>query len=128
MTIDSMEELKAAFDKWRSGKVHKHEKTPEELVHRAREATKTYGVGQVLRALNIHKRQLRLLPKRGGINGKRPSKGAKPSYSKIDLMGPVANRLFAEFEMPSGMKLRLYSQTRETMEFLSSVCGAGGGR
>jgi hypothetical protein len=52
-----------------------------------------------------------------------------PSYTRVELAAPAsAVRPFAEVELPSGVKLRLFSGSSETMGLLSTVCGAGGGR
>ena len=44
----------------------------------------------------------------------------------MELQAPA--RAFAEVEMPNGVKLRLYSGTLETMDFLASMFGSGSGR
>jgi len=47
----------------------------------------------------------------------------------VELAAPVvAARPFAEVEMPTGLKIRLFTQTNETLELLSSLCGAGRAR
>jgi hypothetical protein len=47
----------------------------------------------------------------------------------VEVVTPAATvRPFAELEMPSGVRVRLYSQTAEAMGLLASVCGTGGGR
>ena len=52
-----------------------------------------------------------------------------PAYSRVELVASTGlTRPFAELEMPSGVKVRLYSQTQEMLGLLSSVCGAGGAR
>jgi hypothetical protein len=52
-----------------------------------------------------------------------------PGYSRVEWVGAASStRPFAELEMPGGIKLRLYSETRETFDLLASVCGSGGGR
>jgi hypothetical protein len=58
------------------------------------------------------------------------ARAATPSYSRVEVVTPAAAALspFAEVEMPSGIKLRLYSQTQETLGLLSSLCLAGGAR
>lgn len=35
---------------------------------------------------------------------------------------------FAELELPSGAKLRFYSDSAQTLGLLAQVCGAGGAR
>lgn len=125
MRGDSLEQLSAAFGRWRAERQHAREKTPEQLVMRARRAAGSYGVAQVSRAVKLDRRRLEdAEPARKG-----DAEPAVPSYSRVELVGAAGSaRPFAELELPSGIKLRLYSHAAETMSLLSSVCGAGGGR
>lgn len=128
MIVDSLEELGAAFAEWRSKKKHSREATPEELVARARRAVGVHGEGRVARAAGIDRERLR------GTTG--PSRKSRPAglpaaprYSRVEVVAPGgAGRPFAELELPSGAKLRLYSQSPEALGLLSAVCGTGGGR
>jgi hypothetical protein len=126
--VDSLEQLRTAFGEWRTEKRHAREKMPEELLKRARRTAETYGVNRVARALKVEKRRLEdSKTVAGGKGGTGPA--ATPSYSRVELVGSaISPRPFAELELPSGIKLRLYSGAQETMELLSSVCGTGGGR
>jgi len=128
VSVESLEELKAAFSKWRSQKKHRRDRTPEELVKRARAAAEIHGVGRVAREMRIDGRHL--------IEGSEYPKGRRkaasrsaPAYSRVELTAPGAlGRAIAELELPSGVKLRLYSQTPEMLNLLSSVCVLGGER
>ena len=53
-----------------------------------------------------------------------------PTYSRLELAAPAAAtaRPFAEVEMPTGLKVRLFTETGETLGLLSSLLGAGGPR
>ena len=123
MTVDSLEQLSEAFSEWRTRKRHLREEIPAELLRRARQTARAYGVNRVAREVKVDRR--RLEGPRAGDGGP----AATPSYSRVELTGterpPGA---FAELEMPSGIKLRFYSQTPETMELLFLVCGTGGGQ
>jgi hypothetical protein len=62
---------------------------------------------------------------------KRPAAAAStPLYSRVEVAATTANRPcpFAELELPSGVKLRLYAQTQEMLGLLSSMCVSGGER
>ena len=124
MTVDSLEELGAAFREWRSGKKHSREAMPPELLDRARRAAEVHGPRCVARAAGVRSDRLRGTPRsrsrRGGA--------AHPAYSRVELTAPGATRPFAELEMPSGVKVRFYEQTEETLALLSSMFGAGGAR
>jgi len=123
--VDSLEELSLAFAKWRRGKRHPREAMPPELMDRARRAAGVHGRGCVARALKIDSGRLReasWAKSRGGA-------ASMPAYSRVELVASTGlTRPFAELEMPSGVKVRLYSQTQEMLGLLSSVCGAGGAR
>jgi hypothetical protein len=52
-----------------------------------------------------------------------------PAYSRVSLVGaPAASRPFAELELPTGIKLRLFAPAPETMSLLWAVCSSGVGR
>jgi len=45
----------------------------------------------------------------------------------VELAAPVAMpRPFAEVEMPTGLKVRLFTQTDAALELLRSLCATGG--
>jgi hypothetical protein len=124
--VESIEELVAAFSEWRSRKRHPREATPGALLKRAGLAAGVHGLGPVARAVKVDRRLLQA-PEAPGRGRRGPS--TLPSYSRVELVAPApAVRPFAEVELPSGIKLRLYSGSPETMGLLSTVCGAGGGR
>jgi hypothetical protein len=66
----------------------------------------------------------------GADRGKRRrAPGASvPTYSRLDLAAPAAAtaRPFAEVELPTGMKVRLFTETGEAFALLSSLLGTGG--
>jgi hypothetical protein len=52
-----------------------------------------------------------------------------PSFSRVEVMAPAATaRPFAEIEMPTGLKLRVFAPTHEALGLLSSLCSTGGAR
>lgn len=127
MRVDSVAELRVAFEVWRSKKRYATEKVPGELVARARRAIGVHGVKEVARATGLERQRLRGTPAGGGREV--APVVAVPSFSRVELAAPAgASRPFAEVETPTGLKLRLFAQTQEALGLLSSLCGAGGGR
>ena len=124
---ESLAELKTAFEKWRSRKRHVREAVPVELLRRARAATGRHGAPAVARATKVARGRLEA----GGSRKRRrvPAEGA-PTYSRLDLPAPVAAtaRPFAEVEMPTGLKVRLFTETGDALGLLASLLGAGGPR
>ena len=115
---ESLEQLSAAFTKWRAQKKDRRDKTPRELLVLARRAVKAYGVQQVAAAATLDVRRLRKAPGSGSIAE------AVPQYTKVEFTG--APRVFAEVEMANGVKVRLFGETPAAMTLLSAVCAAGG--
>jgi hypothetical protein len=127
--IDSVNELKLAFEVWRSKKRHVRETVPAELLARARRAISVHGLGAVARATKLERQRL----KGKRVDGRTAERKVAvvtpmPSFSRMELSAPsVAAHAFAELEMSTGVKLRLFSQSPETLGLLSSLCGLGGG-
>ena len=124
MRVESLENLSAAVAAWRKEKRHPREKIPEALLERARGAARAHGVSPVVRTLKVDRRRLlSAAPATRGVRGPGP---ASPAYSRLELAGPAnSGRLFAELELPSGVKLRLYAASEEALGLLSSVVGGG---
>jgi hypothetical protein len=125
MDGESLAELKAAFEKWRSKKRHVREAVPAELLQRARAAAARHGWAAVARATKVDRGRLETERSRGE---KRRVPGAGvPLYSRVELAAPaVTSRPFAEVEMPTGLRVRLFTETGEALGLLSSLLGAGG--
>jgi hypothetical protein len=55
-----------------------------------------------------------------------------PTFSRVELVPPAAppdmSRPVVEVEMPTGVTVRVFTQTPGTLDLLSSLCGIGGGR
>ena len=128
MDGESLAELKAAFEKWRSRKRHVREAVPMELLQRARAAAGRHGAAAVARATKVAQGRLETGASRG--SRRRVPGGGVPTYSRLDLAAPAAAtaRPFAEVEMPTGLKVRLFTETGEALELLSSLLGAVGPR
>jgi hypothetical protein len=125
MDGESLVELKAAFDEWRSRKRHAREAIPGDLLRRACAAARHHGPAAVARATKVGRGRLK--------NGRRSPGGRKvrapsaPTYSRLDLAAPpvATARPFAEIEMPTGLKVRLFTEAGEAIGLLSSLLGAG---
>ena len=130
MKVDTMEELSAAFEGWRSKKRHVREAVPSELRERVHRAIDVYGLGVVARATRLEPSRLKAEHGRRTPSRTRKRSGAMvPSYSRLELAPPtvVAERPFAEVETPAGVKVRLFGATTETMGLVTSLLAAAGG-
>ena len=127
MKIESLDELKSAADAWRRTKRHAREAVPSDLVERARRTIDVHGLGAVARATRIDR--ARLLVGRTGLARRRKGRVASvPAFSRMEITAPVAtSRPFAEVEMPTGVKVRVFAESAETIGWLSLLCGIGGG-
>jgi hypothetical protein len=126
MDGESLAELKTAFEKWRSRKRHVREAVPAELLQRARVAAARHGWAAVARATKVDRGRLESDRSRGG----RARGAGVATYSRLELAAPAAAtaRPFAEVEMPTGLKVRLFTDSGEALGLLSSLLGAGGPR
>lgn len=128
MRVDSLVRLRSMVHGWRRQKKSAREAVPEDLMERARRAAVVHGVGAVIRATGIQHRHLGARV-RSKVHVEASGKGAKiviasPSYSRIEL--PVAampTRVLAEAESPSGVKIRVFVLTPETLGLLSALGG-----
>src|SRR5204863_5475953 len=105
-------ELKAAFEEWRSRKRHLREAVPADLLQRARAAAGRYGWAAVARATKMDRARLESDRNRG--KKRRGTGGSVSTYSRLELAAPATAtpRPFAEVEMPTGLKVRLFTETR----------------
>lgn len=126
MNGESLMELKAAFDEWRRRKRHVREAVPVDLVRLACAAARHHGPAAVARATKVAQGRLKM--GRGGRGGRKVPTARVPKYSRLDLTAPapVTHRPVAEIEMPTGLKVRLFTEAGEALGLLSSLLGAGG--
>ena len=126
MVVESLGELKAAFRGWRSKKRYTRESVPEELLDRARRAVAVHGLAAVVKATQFDRSRLAGGGK-AGVKARKVSVPTVPPYSRLELASPIsASRPLAEAETQSGMKLRIFQITPETLSLLTVMCGAGG--
>ena len=126
MQIESLTGLRAAFEQWRSRKRHAREAVPAALLERAREAARRHGPAEVSRATKVCRSRLKIAD-----GGRRRSKAVVtggPTFSRMELTAPVADRAFVELETTTGLKVRFLKQSTETLELIASLVSSGGGR
>jgi hypothetical protein len=125
---ESLAKLGVAFAEWRSRKRHVREAIPVELVRRARAAARHHGRAAVYRVTKVDLSRLKDT-ERSRVE-KRASAASVPKYSRLDLTAPttVTPGPFAEIEMPTGLKIRLFTEAAEALGLLSSLLSAGGPR
>jgi hypothetical protein len=131
MQVESLDDLKRAFDMWRRKKRYAREAVPADLLERARAAAQRHGPAAVHRATKVDRSRLKVGHRSRG--GMRAPAVLEPlpvaAFSRVELAAPaVAVRPFAEVETTAGLKLRLFTPTDQVLGLLSSLCGLGGGR
>lgn len=126
MAIDTLDELKAAFQLWRQTKRFRREATPQALLDRARRAVNVHGLNAVHKATKLERYRLEPIVKTP--KAKAPTSEAA-TFSRISMTAPlVSSSPLVEVEALSGLKLKVFSFTPETVGFLSSLCGVRGGQ
>ena len=127
MEGESLAGLKTAFEQWRSTKRHAREPVPAPLLKRARAAARRHGPGAAARATKVDRRRLGSSPEVSRAKLSAPASAARvPAFSRIELAAP-STLAFAELEMANGLKVRLFTPTREAIELLSSLLSDAGG-
>ena len=128
MKVDSLDELKVAFARWRRAKRHLREAVPEELLERARRAAEAHGVKEVVRAIRVERSRLfRRRQGEGAMAASRPARPALPAFSRLALTSPVVGaQPIAELQTPAGVKLRVFVDSPAMVGLLSGLCGRGG--
>jgi hypothetical protein len=127
MQHESLAKLEAAFKEWRSKKRYAREAVPADLLRRASAAARVYGPMAVHRATRVDRGRLKTGRRTSGGETKAPVPRV-PAFSRLEL-APAAStaRPVAEVEMPTGLKVRLFTP-EGALELLSSLFGAEGGR
>ena len=127
MKRGSLDGLRAAFEEWRSRKRYRQEAIPAALLERARRAARRHGPAAVARATRVDRGRLKTGSR--SRRARRPAAARAPAFSRLELTAPaVAACPFAELEMATGVKVRLFTQTDEVLELISSLFGSGGGQ
>ena len=126
MKVETLEELRAAFEGWRRKKRHLREPVPLDLRERAHRAIAVYGLGVVARATRLEQGRLK------AEHGRRAGSDVRmPSYSRIALASAAATgaeRPLAEVETPGGLKVRIFMHTPEVVGLVTSLLVMGGAR
>lgn len=136
MRVEALDDLEYAFAEWRRGKNHAREPMPEELVVRARRATREHGVTAVVRVTGVERARLfraaRSHLKAPAAASRKPRAAPRsvPTFSRLELSVPAPSspRPIAEVETRSGVTLRVFEPTPEMMGLLTAACGIGGRR
>jgi hypothetical protein len=122
MNTETLDELAAAFGQWRRKKQYIRERVPQELWERALRAAGVYGTGAVARATRVE--HARLIERYKKAKTKQRD---VPGYSRLSITAPSAMGCpIAEVETVTGVKLRVFVETDETLSLLTSLCGRGG--
>lgn len=131
MADESLAGLKEAFDAWRRRKRHAREAVPADLLARAGAAARQHGPAAVSRATRVSRGRL-VVARLGQTQVGAAS--IVPAYSRVEIappapaVSPSAPTPFAEVETPSGLRVRLFSETGGALGLLSALLGAGGAR
>jgi len=133
MKAESLDELRAAFKEWRKAKRHIREQVPAELWGRVLQATHVYGINAVARATKLEQSRIRTKWKEKSdqeAQWKEESdqEAQVPVFTRLNIEAPPTTTTcpIAEVETATGLKLRIFVQTQETIGLLSSLCGTGG--
>lgn len=117
-----LDDLKTAVDAWRSAKRHPTERIPEDLWQRALRAIPVHGVSAVVAATKFDASRLSSRHRNGDRSSPSNGEAVVPAFSRLELP-PPQNCPIAEVETPTGLKLRVFVASRETVGLLSSLCG-----
>lgn len=136
MKVDSLQQLEAAFATWRQEKQSRYEKTPLELLIRARQTAKKHGPTAVVQATGIDRKLLgqATLDDAGETEANdeevvlEPTAKAAPAYSRLSLSAPTPKSAqpLVEIETAAGVKLRVFESTPEIMNMLAAACDLRG--
>jgi hypothetical protein len=128
MADESLAVLRDAFDAWRRRKRHVREAVPGGLMARARAAARHHGPAAVSRATKVQRARL-VVSRTEGCQGGAGAASLVPAYSRVEVSRAAPGmRPFAEVETPSGLTVRLFTETGGALGFLSALLGAGGAR
>jgi hypothetical protein len=129
MAVESLKRLKTAFDRWRGEKRHVREPMPQELMERALRAVTVHGLRAVSVAVKIDPSRLKERVNAGRRRGKQGRSDkrsvATPTFSRVEVTAPASVHPLAEAETVSGMKLRVFAITPETVGLLCALGGSG---
>ena len=124
MADESLIVLRDAFDAWRRRKRHVREAVPGNLMERARAAARHHGPAAVSRATKVPRDRLVAGRTERGQGG---TASIAPAYSRVEVAQAAPGaQPFAEVETPSGLTVRLFTETGGALGLLSALLGAGG--
>jgi hypothetical protein len=121
MKVESLDELKVAFSRWRRAKRHVREVVPDDLLVRARRAAELHGITAVVKAVQVERSRLFRHQHGEGATAARPP--GQPVFTRLALRPPVVGaQPIAELETASGVKLRVFVESHAMVGLLSSLC------
>ena len=128
MADESLAVLRDAFEAWRRRKRHAREAVPGDLMARARAAARHHGPAAVSRATKVQRDRLVVGRTERGQGGAGAA-SIVAAYSRVEVASPAPGaRPFAEVETPSGLTVRLFTESGGALGLLSALFGAGGAR
>jgi hypothetical protein len=141
MLDNSLARLKGAIELWRKTKRYRTEPVPKKLAAQAKALVARHGRAKVARVTGLgyellggkradwRKNLKTLAGKKAASKPPRPLVARLPSFSRLEIHAPGDGRLpLVEAETVAGLKLRVFSLTVESVAFLRSLDGGGGGR
>lgn len=124
MSEVSLEELGSAFASWRKNKRNTREPVPKVLWAQTLRAVEIHGALAVSQVTKIQRSRIVERAEKG--KGKAMT---VPVFSRVSISPPsVPGSPVAEVETAGGLKLRVFVQTQEILNLLSSLCSARGAR
>jgi hypothetical protein len=124
MAEESLAELEAAFEEWRRAKRHPREAIPAELLRSARAVARREGPAAVWRATKVDRSRLAV---EGRVQTRSRGRGVSvPGFTRLTLPALAPVPPFAEVEVPTGVKVRLFAPTPEAFGLLNTLLGVGG--
>jgi hypothetical protein len=122
MTEESLAELATAFENWRKNRRNLREPVPQALWEQTIRAIDVHGDHAVAQATKLQRSRIVERAKKSKNRGTEV-----PAYSRVSIAAPSEPGCpIAEVETAAGVKLRVFVQTRETVELLTSLCSDRG--
>lgn len=112
-------ELKSAFEDWRRSRGHSHEAVPETLLERAQRAVGVYGLAEVYEATKFDRSRLQ------GRPGRTRRKVTVPAFSRVRVAPGAVSQPLVELELPTGARLRAFTQAPEVLHLVAALCSPG---
>jgi hypothetical protein len=117
MTEESLVELSTAFENWRKKRRSLREPVPKALWEKTLSAIEVHGDSAVAKATKLQRSRIVERAKRF-----KQREVDVPAYSRVSISAlSEPGSPIAEVETAAGVKLRVFVQTRETLELMTSL-------